>query len=83
MGKCNNVLREQGKPYPRTCAVCGLGPCKHIAAAATTPAPDVSGVMLEPILELWRDLVKAGGMPALTPTHVEAMAVALKRAATK
>lgn len=42
---------------------------------------DVSGVMLEPILDLWRDLVAAGGMPNLTPEHVEAIAVALKRAA--
>lgn len=24
---CSQTLREQGKPYPRTCAVHGLGPC--------------------------------------------------------
>ena len=24
---CSKTLREQGKPYPRTCAVHGLGPC--------------------------------------------------------
>ncbi len=22
-------LRDAGKPYPRTCAVCGLGPCQR------------------------------------------------------
>jgi hypothetical protein len=22
-------LKEQGKPYPRTCPECGLGPCKR------------------------------------------------------
>ncbi|SER54598.1 MULTISPECIES: hypothetical protein [Pseudomonas] len=26
--QCQQELRAQGKPYPRTCAVCGLGPCK-------------------------------------------------------
>jgi len=26
---CNNQLRTEGKPYPRTCKVCGLGPCHH------------------------------------------------------
>jgi hypothetical protein len=25
---CSNALREAGKSYPRTCASCGLGPCK-------------------------------------------------------
>ena len=25
--RCNAVLREQGKAYPRTCAHCALGPC--------------------------------------------------------
>lgn len=24
---CSKILREQGNPYPRTCAVHGLGPC--------------------------------------------------------
>lgn len=27
MPDCNEVLRERGLPYPRTCAECGLGPC--------------------------------------------------------
>jgi hypothetical protein len=26
--KCNLRLRKLGHPYPRTCAECGLGPCK-------------------------------------------------------
>ena len=25
---CSNELREQGKPYPRTCQLCGFGPCR-------------------------------------------------------
>lgn len=29
---CNYVLREEGKSYPRTCAVCGLGPCPRSGA---------------------------------------------------
>lgn len=27
MSECNKVLQVQGKPYPRTCAHCGFGPC--------------------------------------------------------
>lgn len=27
--RCMLVLRKQGLPYPRTCEVCGLGPCKE------------------------------------------------------
>ena len=26
---CNQILQAQRKPYPRTCAECGLGPCKQ------------------------------------------------------
>lgn len=26
---CSDELRKQGKPYPRTCKACGLGPCKN------------------------------------------------------
>lgn len=27
--QCTKTLREQGKAYPRTCAVCGPGPCRR------------------------------------------------------
>ena len=27
---CTRIMREQGKPYPRTCPRCGLGPCAYI-----------------------------------------------------
>lgn len=27
MTECNNDLMNTGRPYPRTCARCGLGPC--------------------------------------------------------
>lgn len=26
--KCSDLLRQLGVPYPRTCRVCGLGPCR-------------------------------------------------------
>lgn len=26
---CTNVLRSAGSAYPRTCQVCGLGPCRN------------------------------------------------------
>lgn len=79
MPECMKELQAAGKPYPRTCAVCSLGPCRFskVAAEATE---DFSAVKLQPILDLWGDLIRAGGMPALQPAHVEAMARALKRA---
>ena len=29
LNACSELLRLAGKPYPRTCRECGLGPCKH------------------------------------------------------
>lgn len=29
MNRCNKDLMTEGEPYPRTCALCGLGPCKN------------------------------------------------------
>jgi hypothetical protein len=26
--RCNQLLQAKGEAYPRTCAVCGLGPCR-------------------------------------------------------
>jgi len=34
---CNDALRLQGKPYPRTCKKCGLGPCIGKPAPAAQP----------------------------------------------
>ena len=41
--QCSNALREAGQAYPRTCRVCGLGPCRNAPAATattTTPTPE-------------------------------------------
>ncbi len=40
--RCTEKLRAAGKAYPRTCAECGLGPCraaKSVEQEATPPAP--------------------------------------------
>ena len=29
MTGCQQQLKAEGKPYPRTCGVCKLGPCQH------------------------------------------------------
>lgn len=37
---CTQHLREQGKAYPRTCKICGLGLCQFTNPASTPqPAP--------------------------------------------
>jgi hypothetical protein len=28
--RCNEKLRDHGAAYPRTCAICGLGPCQRV-----------------------------------------------------
>lgn len=28
LNTCTKRLQEAGKPYPRSCVVCGLGPCR-------------------------------------------------------
>lgn len=33
LSRCQQRLRAQGLPYPRTCQVCGLGPCHEDADA--------------------------------------------------
>lgn len=30
--QCSHVLQEQGRPSPRTCQVCGIGPCRRLLA---------------------------------------------------
>lgn len=37
MSQCTKDLLAANKPYPRTCAECGLGPCKRYAPAANLP----------------------------------------------
>lgn len=34
---CQQELRKQKKPYPRTCADCGLGPCKLTGFPSISP----------------------------------------------
>ena len=33
MSECNQILRMNHKPYPRTCAKCGIGPCQIVQQA--------------------------------------------------
>ena len=35
--RCTYRLREQKKPYPRTCEICGLGPCHFPTRERSTP----------------------------------------------
>lgn len=48
---CTRIMREQGKPYPRTCPRCGFGPCVYsstIVIAAPAPAPQREWQSLTP-----------------------------------
>jgi len=46
---CSDTLRLQGKPYPRTCKKCGLGPC--IGGRAAAPKQEQA----EPVAYRWKE----------------------------
>ena len=35
---CNEDLKKENRPYPRTCADCGLGPCKKYPETNILPS---------------------------------------------
>lgn len=37
MNTCNNILRNSGQSYPRTCLKCGLGPCTETTSVIPPP----------------------------------------------
>jgi hypothetical protein len=39
MTECQQELRAAGRPYPRTCPICGLGPCQR-RPKPQVPQPD-------------------------------------------
>lgn len=41
MSECQQDLREAGRACPRTCAVCGLGPCQRRPLPTSTAPDDV------------------------------------------
>lgn len=50
---CTHTLRDQGKPYPRTCSECGLGPChyKRDDHHPATPPPVASDALVQELVE--------------------------------
>lgn len=42
---CNEVLRLQGKGYPRTCRLCGLGPCQVLVEEKTSNPQDLVAIL--------------------------------------
>lgn len=43
MNNCNQILRAQGKAYPRTCAKCGWGPCHRELEKSNAPPQPAHG----------------------------------------
>lgn len=47
-GTCSHELRTAGKAYPRTCSICGLGPCSKERAPLEPAQPrDAAGWAIE------------------------------------
>lgn len=55
---CQQALRLQGKPYPRTCEVCGLGPCKDKRAVADVVGAMVDGTVQAGLLDAIDQLIE-------------------------
>ena len=58
---CTRIMREQGKPYPRTCPRCGLGPCAY------SPMITVAEPQGEPVA--WGMLSKGVIVDAICPAE--------------
>jgi hypothetical protein len=78
---CTYELRKQGVPYPRTCAECGLGPCKagHFVPAPK-PVSEIDTLRAEnaalrasrdELLEALQRLLKAADEHAIAETSEE------------
>jgi hypothetical protein len=72
MAECSYELRDAGKPYPRTCALCGLGKCQKgltigvkQAEGAVPPAAGQEGVR-SPMGWFYRvDVMRSDGNPSV------------------
>ena len=51
---CSYALRAAGKPYPRTCTECGLGPCKYPRHQPPQAAAQTAALMQETMRGLER-----------------------------
>lgn len=54
MSACSNKRRAAGLAYPRTCSVCGLGPCRE-TTALNPPEPPTNTVKHTPDAREWKD----------------------------
>ena len=54
MVKAQCELMAEGKPYPRSCPVCGLGPCQRSPVEISSPASDGKTDWRKTAFELWR-----------------------------
>lgn len=52
MSQCQQDLRNAGKPYPRTCLLCGLGPCQKYPKMSDITAKVVMKTPVHPDVEV-------------------------------
>lgn len=78
MSACSNELRMLGKPYPRICALCCLGPCqKGQAATRYTDVADLAAQVAAKVLPHAFDRERRDALAAL----LAAFAAEIKRSA--
>lgn len=66
---CSRILKEQGKPYPRTCPECQLGPCKYSQPNIGGHAVKINDELQQPFYMTWDDAVRA--MPEAVKKFVQ------------
>jgi hypothetical protein len=73
MSICNKVLQEAGKPNPRTCSKCGLGPCteKFDPLVEPTKSPPIEDIYASLIFEAIH--AYGDGLPETCKKTVEAV----------
>jgi hypothetical protein len=71
MSQCTKDLQKKGVAYPRTCAECGLGPCKRYPLGL--PVKAITGNMTadEMLKMMPTDMLLATARNSLSPAFVE------------
>lgn len=72
MSQCSHELRRLGQPYPRTCQMCGLGPCKREPATVRyTGTLDLAAQIADVVFPHSLDRLRRDQLTVLLGTFAE------------
>lgn len=63
--QCIEQLKSQGKPYPRTCSICGLGPCQKRFVTDAVNIPSNIAYNLPTVIAVTRESIAKDALIAI------------------